>query len=352
MQTAPSARHPGRRGTLFCGRQASAAPRETPSTVTATEAQLDAPGPSFRHEALLYSGDADFADRVGGFVRDGVDAGEPVLVAVGTARIELLRRTLGGSARWVTFVDMDAVGTNPARILPTWRTFAAPHLAAGRRIRGVGEPISPGRSAAELVECHRHEALLNLAFDGGGAWWLVCPYDAGALPPEVIAEARCTHPLVWSSRSGEPSAEYRGRFAAAEPFVAPLSDPPALVEETTFMLGDLRTVRAVVAAAARRWGLPETRVADLLLGAGEVAANSVRHGGGRGTMRIWYDGDAAVCEIRDTGYIDEPLAGREPPQGSAGGYGLWLANQVCDLVQVRSSPAGTTVRLHVRARAA
>jgi len=282
---------------------------------TATEAQLDVPGPSFRHEALLYSGDADFADRVGGFVREAVDAGEPVLVAVGNARIGLLRQALGGSARWVTFVDMDAVGTNPARILPTWRTFAAPHLAAGRRIRGVGEPISPGRSAAELVECHRHEALLN-------------------------------------SRSGEPSAEYRGRFAAAEPFVAPLSDPPALVEETTFMLGDLRTVRAVVAAAARRWGLPETRVADLLLGAGEVAANSVRHGGGRGTMRIWYDGDAAVCEIRDTGYIDEPLAGREPPQGSAGGYGLWLANQVCDLVQVRSSPAGTTVRLHVRARAA
>jgi anti-sigma regulatory factor (Ser/Thr protein kinase) len=319
---------------------------------TATEAQLDVPGPSFRHEALLYSGDADFADRVGGFVREAVDAGEPVLVAVGNSRIGLLRQALGGSARWVTFVDMDAVGTNPARILPTWRTFAAPHLAAGRRIRGVGEPISPGRSAAELVECHRHEALLNLAFDGGGAWWLVCPYDAGALPPEVIAEARCTHPLVWSSRSGEPSAEYRGRFAAAEPFVAPLSDPPALVEETTFMLGDLRTVRAVVAAAARRWGLPETRVADLLLGAGEVAANSVRHGGGRGRMRIWYDGDAAVCEIRDTGYIDEPLAGREPPQGSAGGYGLWLANQVCDLVQVRSSPAGTTVRLHVRARAA
>ena len=319
---------------------------------TATEAQLDVPGPSFRHEALLYSGDADFVDRVGGFVRSGVDAGEPVLVAVSAARIELLRRALGGSARWVTFVDMDAVGVNPARLLPTWRTFAAPHLAAGRRIRGVGEPISPGRSAAELVECHRSEALLNLAFDGGGAWWLVCPYDAAALPAEVIAEARCTHPLVWGSQSGEPSAEYRGRFAAAEPFVAPLPDPPAVVEETRFTLGDLRTVRAVVAGAARRWGLPEARVADLILAVGEVAANSVRHGGGRGTMRIWYADDAAVCEIRDAGYIDKPLAGREPPQGSHGGYGLWLANQVCDLVQVRSSSAGTTVRLHVRAAAA
>jgi len=319
---------------------------------TATPAPLDAPGPSFRHEALLYSGDDDFADRVGGFVRDGVDAGEPTLVAVGPARIELLRRALGGAAQWVTFVDMDALGTNPARILPAWRTFAAPHLAAGRRIRGVGEPISPRRSAAELVECHRHEALLNLAFDGGGAWWLVCPYEAGALPAEVIAEARRTHPLVWGSHSGEPSAEYRGRFAAAEPFVAPLPDPPAAAAETAFRLGDLGTVRAVAAGAARRWGLPEARVADLMLAAGEVAANSVRHGGGRGTMRIWYDDGAAICEIRDAGHIEEPLAGREPPQDArAGGYGLWLANQVCDLVQVRSSPAGTTVRLHVRAGA-
>ena len=347
-----SARHPGRRGTLSAAGSSAEPTRAPPSALpSATEAQRDVSG-SFRHEALLYSGDGDFADRVGAFVRDGVDAGEPALVAVHPRKIEILRRALGGSARRVTFVDMDALGTNPARILTTWRTFAGPHLAAGRRIRGVGEPVSPGRSAAELVECHRHEALLNLAFDGGGAWWLVCPYDAGALPADVIAEARCTHPLVWNSHSGEPSAEYRGRLAAAEPFTTPL-DPPPRVEETAFMLGDLRAIRALVAGAARGWGLPEARVADLILAAGEVAANSVRHGGGRGLMRVWYDGDAAVCEIRDAGYIDQPLAGREPPEsGRTGGYGLWLANQVCDLVQVRSSPAGTTIRLHVRAAAA
>jgi anti-sigma regulatory factor (Ser/Thr protein kinase) len=319
---------------------------------TATPAHDDAPGSVFRHEALLYAGEDDFADRVGGFVREGVDAGEPVLVAVSGSRIDLLRRVLGGAARWVTFVDMDALGANPGRILPAWRTFADPHVAAGRHIRGVGEPISPGRSAAELVECHRHEALLNLAFDGGGAWWLVCPYDTSALPADVIAEARCTHPLVWSDRRGRPSAEYRGRFAGAEPFDAPLPDPPAAAEEMRFTVADLRAVRAAVAAAARGWGLPEPRVADLILAAGEVAANSVRHGGGSGSMRIWFDAGSAVCEIRDAGFIAQPLAGREPPNAAnAGGYGLWLANQVCDLVQVRSSPAGTAVRLLVRAAA-
>ena len=34
--------------------------------------------------------------------------------------------------------------------------------------------------------------------------------------------------------------------------------------------------------------------------------------------------------------------------GQPGGYGLWLANQLCDLVQIRSLPAGTAVRLHMR----
>jgi anti-sigma regulatory factor (Ser/Thr protein kinase) len=299
---------------------------------------------------MLYAGEDEFADRVGHFIRDGVDAGEPVLVAVGTAKIDLLRRALGGAARRVTFVDMEALGANPARILPAWRTFAEPHLATGRHIRGVGEPVSPGRTDAELVECHRHEALLNLAFDDRGAWWLVCPYDTSALPAEVLAEARCTHPLIWGERSGQPSAEYRGPFASAEPFVAPLPDPPAAAEETVFTIDGLRAIRAGVADAARRWGLPGGRVADLILAAGEVAANSVRHGGGGGSMRIWFDDGAAVCEIRDAGFIAQPLAGREPPRpGDGGGYGLWLANQVCDLVQVRSSSAGTTVRLHVRA---
>jgi anti-sigma regulatory factor (Ser/Thr protein kinase) len=316
---------------------------------TATPAQADAPGSSFRHEALLYAGEEEFVDRVGGFVREGVDAGEPVLVAVGAAKIDLLRRALGTAARRVGFVDMGELGANPARILPAWRTFAEPHLAGGRHIRGVGEPISPGRSEAELVECHRHEALLNLAFGGGGAWWLVCPYDTSGLPETVVAEARRTHPLIWRERRGQPSPEYRGRLASADPFVVPLADPPDGAEETSFTLADLGAVRAAVDRAARGWGLPEQRIADLILAAGEVAANSVRHGGGSGSMRCWFDGGFAVCEIRDGGFIEQPLAGREPPRhGDPGGYGLWLANQVCDLVQVRSSPAGTTVRLHVR----
>jgi hypothetical protein len=46
--------------------------------------------------------------------------------------------------------------------------------------------------------------------------------------------------------------------------------------------------------------------------------------------------------------IDDPLAGRERPAGlHDGGRGLWMVNHLCDLVQVRSSPAGTVVRLRL-----
>jgi MEDS: MEthanogen/methylotroph, DcmR Sensory domain len=44
-------------------------------------------------------------------------------------------------------------------------------------LRGIGEPLFATRSADELVECQRHEALLNLAFQDAPGFWLLCPYD-------------------------------------------------------------------------------------------------------------------------------------------------------------------------------
>ena len=38
-----------------------------------------------------------------------------------------------------------------------------------------------------------------------------------------------------------------------------------------------------------------------------------------------------------------------PDISQEGGRGLWLANQLCDLVKIRSGERGTVVRLHVPA---
>ena len=74
-----------------------------------------------------------------------------------------------------------------------------------------------------------------------------------------------------------------------------------------------------------------------MLAVSEIATNAVVHGGGGGILRIWQEDDAVVCDVTSRGRIDSPLVGRERPVShSVGGYGLWLANEVCDLVQIRS----------------
>jgi anti-sigma regulatory factor (Ser/Thr protein kinase) len=65
---------------------------------------------------------------------------------------------------------------------------------------------------------------------------------------------------------------------------------------------------------------------------------------------VWRDGDALVCEVRDRGQLGDPLAGRRPTPEQPDGRGLWLVNQLCDLVQLRSSASGTVVRFHARRR--
>jgi anti-sigma regulatory factor (Ser/Thr protein kinase) len=56
-----------------------------------------------------------------------------------------------------------------------------------------------------------------------------------------------------------------------------------------------------------------------------------------------------LCEVRDRGRIVEPLVGRlPPPLDRHGGRGLWLVNHLCDLVQIRSTEAGSVVRVHMR----
>jgi anti-sigma regulatory factor (Ser/Thr protein kinase) len=95
-------------------------------------------------------------------------------------------------------------------------------------------------------------------------------------------------------------------------------------------------------------GLDAVRTADLVLAADEIATNSIRHGRGIGILRVWIEDRSVICDVRDAGQLDEPLAGRSrPATDQIGGRGLWLVNQLCELVQVRSSMAGTIVRLHV-----
>lgn len=305
----------------------------------------------FRHDALFYAGPDDFVATTMPFIVEGVEAGEPILVVVSAEKIDRLRAELDGSADRVRFADMATVGLNPARIIPAWRAFVSEQRALGRPFRGIGEPIWADRSRDELDECERHEALLNVAFDGAPAWWLACPYDTESLPAAVLQEAERNHPFVVHQGVRRPSGAYRGVDGAAAPYDRPLSAPPVTARQLRFdpTTASLHQLRAVVAEEAARFELDPARTDDLVLATSEVATNSIRHGGGAGVLRLWGEGESLVCEISDAGRIVEPLVGRDRPSGDLeSGYGLWLANHVCDLVQIRTFEAGSIVRLHVR----
>jgi anti-sigma regulatory factor (Ser/Thr protein kinase) len=307
------------------------------------------PAEPFRHEALLYSGEDEFVAETSTFIRAAVEAEEPTLVVVSARKIDRLREALGADAAHVVFADMSEVGSNPARIIPAWHRFVAERTAPITPLRGIGEPIYPSRTADELVESQRHESLLNLAFADARAFWLLCPYDTEALDPAVIAEAFRSHPHVTGGGAAAVSSQYRGLKEIAAPFRAHLPDPPA--DAARFAFGgeaDLAPLRRFVVAELARRGVAGDRRGDLTIVVNEIASNSLLHGSGDGELAIWSADRRVVCEIRDGGWFGDPLADRRPPSiDRPGGRGLWMANQLCDLVQVRSFDSGTVVRLHL-----
>lgn len=302
----------------------------------------------YRHEALFYAGDDQFMGGTLPFIREALAAAEPILVVLGAEKMQALRDELGSDGEAVLFADMAEVGTNPARIIPAWEDFLLEHAAPDRRLWGIGEPIWAARTSAELAECQRHEALLNVVFSDP-AFSLLCPYDTVSLPVEVIDEARRNHPFLREGDVLVNSVDYPGAELLAMPFEEPLPDPPPYAHLRAFDADSLREVRGMLAIYAAQAGLSEERTTDLLLAVNEVATNSLLHGGGRGAVCIWIQRDALICEVRDEGRIEDPLVGRRrPPSDSHGGRGLWLANQLCELVQLRTFATGGVVRLHMR----
>jgi anti-sigma regulatory factor (Ser/Thr protein kinase) len=302
----------------------------------------------YRHEAALYASDSEFLAVTRPFILDGLEAGEPTLVVVSQAKIEALRLCLGDAASNVQFADMHVVGANPARIIPAWREFLDRHGANGRQaVRGIGEPIDTSRRPAEVVESQIHESLLNLAFADDPDFALLCPYDTAGPDAATIAEAQRSHPHVRDAMSSNGSQRYEHpHHPLAHHRALP---PPPVGTDTVAFDGGLAAIRQVVSDQCSALGTDPVRSDDFVLAVNEIATNSLRHGGGHGSYTLWHDDDVLYCEIRDAGEITNPLVGRScPPPQQTGGRGLWIANQACDLVQVRTGPSGTVVRLHLK----
>jgi anti-sigma regulatory factor (Ser/Thr protein kinase) len=313
--------------------------------VTTAEGLLQAG--TFTHDALFYRGQDEYARDVCSFVRQGLSAGEPALVAVPGRRLDLVRAALGEAGQAVSFADMAVLGRNPARIIPAICRFTDSRRP--RRTRFVGEPAWAGRSPAETTEATRHEALVNAAL-AAVPTSMLCPYDASGLAAAVLADARHTHPRVIEDGARRPSAEYSGIAVARAISGRPLPSPSPGARSTAFGQQDLPALREQVRRRALQEGISPSRAQDLVTAVHEAAANTVVHAPGTGILRIWRDGMSLVCEIGDDGRITDPLAGRHPdsPHDDSG-HGLRIVHELCDLVELRSGPRGTTARLHMLA---
>jgi anti-sigma regulatory factor (Ser/Thr protein kinase) len=297
-------------------------------------------GGRLSHEALFYRSQPEYTGGIATFVRAGLAQGEPVLLMLPGGKARMADAGLDAMPGELAFVDATDLSRNPARIIPEVLSFIDKH--PGQRVRCVGEPIWPGRSAAETREATRHEALVNLAF-AREQTTLLCPYDASGLADSVLAGARRTHqePAV----SGATAATWRDNLPPE--CDQPLGPPPMEAEAFAYET-DLAPVRRLVERHAWRAGLGEDRTVDLVLAANEIAANTISHTDAGGVIHVWLTGEEILCQVHDRGRITDPLAGRIRHGPDDRGHGLWLVNQVCDLVELRSGEDGTTIRMHMR----
>lgn len=123
---------------------------------------------------------------------------------------------------------------------------------------------------------------------------------------------------------------------------------PSLLIAEAFDQAQVTELRHSVTSCAHAAGLSGQRLDDFVLAVNELITNAVRHGGGQGSLRLWREAAEVVCEVTDHGSGISPrrLDDRSrPAPDTAGGWGLWLARELSDTMEVVTGEAGTVVRI-------
>jgi anti-sigma regulatory factor (Ser/Thr protein kinase) len=302
-------------------------------------------GPGARHEALLYTSADEFASLTASFVADGLDNDESAMVVTSAENLEAFRAALDEPSPLVFHADADDWYRNPAETVGRWVGFVEGQVAKGRsRLRGVGE-IVPLRRDRAVEQWLDYESILNTLLTPFPLW-VLCAYNTDVLPESIIDEVRTSHPTVVEDGS-----------TSASPSYAPPGGMPTRVlaldgrELLTHRPLDIADTCTYVEARARRAGLAEWQVQQLVAAVGEVARNAFVHGMAPVFVTAWEDCESFVCQVEDNGAgIMDPAAGYSPPTNGNDGWGLWLSRQITDSLEVGPGPHGSAVRLTMSPR--
>lgn len=302
------------------------------------------------HEALFYESSQSLLDSVAPFLREGIEAGDEVVLVCNDVNNHALAETLGGEP--VTYLPRPEIYQKAVTAVVYYRDFIRSRLEAGsRRLRLVGQ-VDFGTNSRAWDEWRRFEALSNHALAPFPLWSL-CAYDTAALSDSVVATGELTHPYV---RRGAVRGSNPAYVDPVELLRLPDTDlePLADLEPTMTVrdVSDLRDVQHRLRSLLLADAMGSRRVEDVVLVVNELATNAVRHGRPPVAVRVWLSSARVVCTVSDTGPgFEDPLAGYLPGgQGSPaeGGFGLYLARRLCDELVTMRTPEGFTVRIVVR----
>jgi anti-sigma regulatory factor (Ser/Thr protein kinase) len=295
---------------------------------------------ALRHNAFVYGSDEEYVARSVEFLEDGLEAGEGGIVANTRDGLAMMRDALGPDADRVAFFDVSSTYTRPAHAVATYYGAFLEQLRRAPSVRAVAD-FQVGPAPGDWEEWAAYEAITNVAYDHLPVW-VLCTYDANALPDPILDAASRTHPEMLGDGWRE-SDDYEDPRALMRRLTR---EPEPLPELRSFSPGeDLERFRERLARELVAEKVPEARVLDMLVAGTEVAANALRHGAGLEEVRVGRAEGRFVCEIVDRGAgFDDPMAGYLAPRDGTG-TGLWVARQLTWRVESFDSPRGFTVRI-------
>jgi anti-sigma regulatory factor (Ser/Thr protein kinase) len=300
----------------------------------------------FSHAAVLYASDDGLLEAVVPFVRGGLDAGEPVVLALGREHSELVRSVLP-EAESLAVLSRDDYHARPSRAIKTYREMFAGYVAAGAsRIRVVGE-----FSASALLQTWwwwaRYESAVNRVYADFPVRAL-CLYNTRTGPEHVLEDVASTHPQVTAARGRHLAND---RYVPLEEFVPArhAGGDPLETREPVVELVDPSpaTARHVVLDAADAGRLPAAvNVQSVVMVVSEAVTNAAEHGIRPVRVRLWEGAGRVLLAVRDQGPGPvDPLAGLVPAAHyPRGGVGLWLSHELCEHVTLEWGASGYTYR--------
>ena len=209
-----------------------------------------------RHQALLYEDPAHFVDGAAAFVREGLRGEEKVLAAATPAKLAWLREELGTEAGTVDFADADVLYARNGPMFKTVVDYLERHARPGAgRARILAEQPLAQREPAAVRAYMRYEAAANVAYDAYDAC-VVCPYDTGRLPEEIVQDALRTHPEVLEEHRLQRSALFTDPRSFVRGRVRARGAPPGAPAYPLERAEDLSGARALVRARGRARGPP------------------------------------------------------------------------------------------------